>query len=364
MRVLVREFLPFLTEKIIKSMVKHEIRVENFSDWHKVRNDDWVIFSEEDKTFKKNCGYKCCSIERIRRDTQKLLYYKMQFDYDRIYLRRNLELCRNSNIDTIVLGNSYMQFGVNAENVRGMVNLALQSQDLYYNYLLFKRCMIHRSVKKVIIGMPYYYMFSDLSFADSNELQRINNVYYPIFNDLHNSILLWGGRTVNFSNILDVGKIANDFIEKLSCKSYFNTHRTREELRVEIWADKRKRWQDLSDDEKYVCGKYRAESHNKILRYAYTFSENLDILVRMIDQMKYNKVDFLFIAPPVSNYYAMYIDKRFKMYTYEIVNTLNISEKFIDLWQDKRFINDDFVDTDHLNKRGAEKFTRIILEKI
>lgn len=45
-----------------------------------------------------------------------------------------------------------------------------------------------------------------------------------------------------------------------------------------------------------------------------------------------------------------------------------ISEKdgvpYFNYLRDERFTTQDFVDSDHLNKRGAEKFTRILNEDV
>ena len=68
-------------------------------------------------------------------------------------------------------------------------NLALQSQDIYYVYLITREVIKRNSkIEVVTIGCGYYYFYSDLSkIRNTSELRRVYDVYQPIFGDVHNA---------------------------------------------------------------------------------------------------------------------------------------------------------------------------------
>ena len=105
--------------------------------------------------------------------------------HDYLYLQSELHFNKDK-VDTVYAGSSYVIFGVNTKS--NTINLGLPSQDIYYSAIAVKKALEkNKSIKKVVLGVGYYSLYCDLSQSKSPyEMERILDVYYPIFRDIHN----------------------------------------------------------------------------------------------------------------------------------------------------------------------------------
>ena len=70
----------------------------------------------------------------------------------------------------------------------------------------------------------------------------------------------------------------------------------------------------------------------------------------------------ILVVFPTAKYYFEKFDKDIKDYFYQIINEVkNIYDfQFFDFFRSDLFDIEDFNDADHLNKKGAEKMTKLL----
>jgi hypothetical protein len=115
----------------------------------------------------------------------------------------------------------------------------------------------------------------------------------------------------------------------------------------------------MSEEEKYVLGKERAEQHNKLLRYMETRRENEIILSKFLNYLNEKEIEVVLINFPTSKYYSKFLNKKFKADYYSIIKKYKNKITFIDL-DTIAFEDQDFRDFDHINDIGAAKISCIL----
>lgn len=101
-------------------------------------------------------------------------------------------------------------------------------QDLYYSVRgIYKVCKENKNIKNIVLCCSYYYFFSDLSKAENpGERARISRVYYPLYQDMHNCVLLQPRENIlPQSTIFDTENILELFAMQEYKKQYFNRER-------------------------------------------------------------------------------------------------------------------------------------------
>lgn len=294
------------------------------------------------------------------------LYYE-RYDYN--YLLKSMEQARRCDIETIVVGNSYPLTGIETKILTGKaVSLALSSQDLYYSYRLAVSAIKNNSnIKKCIIGAGYYLVNHDLSKSKSEDaIRRIKDVYYPILGDKHNSEAVEELEKITVTETLNDNVISfifnlnflEDYFKDLIYRSndeYFNHYITREMNSVM----KNIKLSDVYEDEKWRLGRWRAEQHNKLSKYMETTKEYEEIFNEFIDFLKESKVEPIIVVFPNTKYYSKYLNENYEKEFYGIISRKqnHCDLRVIDFSKNSMFLDEDFIDFDHMNQKGARKLT-------
>lgn len=301
------------------------------------------------------------------------LYYG---NYDYNYLKKSLEKSEDKNIETIIVGNSYSLSGIDITKLNSnSIGLSLVGQDLYYSYKLVEKVINNNhNIKNCIIGAGYFLMNYDLSKAKNEiDINRIKDVYYPILNDKHNLSCIEKKEEIELDNVVDnymIRYLLNlDILDKYfknliyeENKSYYNKRFTRENT-SEI---KDVKLNSISDKEKNRMGKLRAEEHNKLLKYHETSKEYREIFYEFIEFLQLNSIKPIIIVFPTTRYYSEFLDQRYKKEFYDVIN--NIKDKsdieVIDFSEEGILNEEDFIDVDNLNEKGAIKITNELNKRI
>lgn len=294
------------------------------------------------------------------------LYYG-RYDYN--YLLKSMEQARRCDIETIVVGNSYPLTGIDTKVFKGKtVSLALSSQDLYYSYKLAASAIKNNSnIKKCIIGAGYYLVNHDLSKSKNEDaIRRVKDVYYPILGDKHNSRAVEEPEKITVTETLNDNVISfifslnflEDYFKELIYRSndkYFNSYITREMNSIM----KDIKLSDVNEDEKWRLGRWRAEQHNKLSKYTETPKEYEEVFNEFIDFLKENKVEPIIVVFPNTKYYNKFLNENYEKEFYSIISRKqnHCELRVIDFSKDSMFLEEDFIDFDHMNQKGAEKLT-------
>ena len=297
------------------------------------------------------------------------IYYN---NYDYNYLIKSLEKSKDADIETIVVGNSYPLTGIDMKLVKPKgISLALSSQDLYYSYKLAKLAIENNeNIKTCIIGGGYYLVNHDLSKARSEySVSMVKNIYYPILKDKHNS------ETVETIELLNIEKVLKDkVIEYLfnlvildyyfkdlifrDNNGYFNLNYKRE-MNSMLGGIK---LGDISESEKYILGKNRANQHNKLSEYKQTAKEYNEIFNEFICFLHEKNIEPIIIIFPNTKYYSEFLNESYEREFYNIIEHISRKWKIklIDFSKKDIFEESDFIDFDHMSETGAIKITKEI----
>lgn len=283
-------------------------------------------------------------------DTKKIIQFFKYIDWLHNPLKTELYLVENTKyIEIISTGISYMVSAINPEFFeRNIVNLANISQDLYYDYNLFK-FVINKykeklnSLKYVFIGLSYYSFEYDMS---RSYMKGKVAFYYSILGLKHNVKNV----EINFEELYRNTQLANEL---------FNLNENNDcsiDLEKQVYSQ-------IIIDEKSAKKQATLDSNKN---YPETVLENIEILKEYIKLLKeYNIVPIIVICPATkayTNYFSEKMQNDFKNILNKITKEYNLI--VWDFFKSELFNIKDFCDDTHLNSNGSIKFTKILNQRI
>ena len=293
--------------------------------------------------------------------------------YDYCFLRYMHERVSKVDVETIVVGSSHALNGIDEKLFQnGCINLSMHSQDIYYDYINAKKAIKEskEKIKNCVIVMGYYIIAQDVSLESRYGHEMIKHVYYPVLNDAHNwtdpeTIDIWNDQDIKFSKSVhcvsdsDIwNEVCNWFDEN---STYYNSMRGRGNG---IFDFSGRKWPELSNEERDEFGQKRAADHNKILRYDKTIEENFSLLNEFVEFLNENLINPYIVITPFTKEYNKYISPKYKELILEAINNLPNNVVYLDMNDLDLFDSYDFVDTDHLNEKGAEKVSKYIVASL
>lgn len=313
--------------------------------------------------------------ETIKKTCIQYLYS----NYDYCYLRAMHEKNRSEGTDTIIVGSSHAMNGIvesELNNAGDVISFCISSQDLYYDFMHIKVAIreAKKPIKRCLINLGYYMLFQDLSKSE-NMRGIITKTYMN----------LWGNECVhNYhdaepQDLFQLIKIDTSFYPVSAVKelcdywacsvlkeqsSYYGDMMQRENNN--ILGVKKVIWKELNEDQKNEYAINRTQNgHNRHIKHILTRQENAAILADMVDMLDQNNIKTYFFITPYTQNYLEYIDKAYKPDILSALNELNNSVEFLDMNElEGIFTDEDFIDSDHLNERGAIKATAVLNEFI
>lgn len=208
------------------------------------------------------------------------------------------------------------------------------------------------SIKHLVLVFGYYFPYSDLSLAKTERIDLIGAVYWPILGDSRNwkdpvDISGWRNRK-------KYPKIFRDYIEQKTYEYFFDTN---------LWYDKKiKRdtapvFADMDILEKKRLSDERVTLHSRMIKYKKTFVENEQIMKELKAICVKRDIKMSIVIAPFSRCYLEGIRPIFKENMLAFVNDTGIQNRIVDFNDIVSYGDDCFKDPDHLNDKGAERFT-------
>lgn len=293
--------------------------------------------------------------------------------YNRLFIESKLKRLETEDVTCIVSGLSYTQYGILEGRMPfSTVNLSVTAEDTPYSVLMAEHALkINPKVETVVMPMTYYQGCYDMS-DDDIELHKqvVSRVNIPILNNARNfqdSVRGENGYYVGkplkiYEKVLklDALRVAQENIirDELMHMEYFNEMNPQNPsggLKFDFQ-------QLASREEKLASAKITAE-HNERICTSAGYSEVIKYLKHFLDMMQAAGKRVLVFVPPMTEYLYESYHKELKAFYYDKIVTLlerydNVI--FTDLAADKRFLETDFCDFEHLDYSGAEKLTQII----
>jgi Protein of unknown function (DUF1574) len=256
-------------------------------------------------------------------------------------------------VEILITGTSHAQTGV-APQILALpaFNLSYGSQSLHYDtQLVMKYLDSMPSLKLVIFGISYH----ALEYRLENSIERWRSGFYNQVYRIPGEDHEEGFKLTNYSYIaLFTPKEAL----RLASGGFLGAAET-EAKRNQAPTVFTKG--DVS--ERY--GRIRVRGHEAQMRQV-DLINNIAALERLCELLKRRNVSAVFITVPTHHSYYDHINVTSYQRMQETIKqfTGKYGVPYFNYLRDDRFTLEDFVDSDHLSKRGAEKFSHILNQDV
>lgn len=276
--------------------------------------------------------------------------YVNKYSFKFLKLEKNI----NKELEIINLGTSHTYNGIKyPEDIEGY-NFGLPGQKFYYDYQILKKYS-NRLEKNAIVIIP----ISIFSFYDELETEEIDKNYVCFLK--RNEVLHLESNEYFLLKYFSVTQPITRIKETIKFIKNLEKNKKLEESFLE------------KDKEIYSLKEVENDAKNKKIAHLKTkkLKVETEYLKKILKFCKMKKYKVVLITTPFTYLYNKEIDEEnYKTKIYDNIKKLEIemNEKFVylDYSHDERFLYElkYFRDADHLNKKGAEYFTEILLNDI
>lgn len=153
-----------------------------------------IINPELEVVYNKNLSSdKTCIIYKETNESNKINFQEyINSFFDLGFYRNYFKIIKNKdNVKGVITGLSYFEVGIEENRLElPFINLALSSQDLFYDFEILKHTIENlnssNNIKQAIIGLSNYSFRYDLSMTQNNQTKEKPKIYYPLLKNLHN----------------------------------------------------------------------------------------------------------------------------------------------------------------------------------
>jgi hypothetical protein len=259
------------------------------------------------------------------------------------------------NTEVLVLGGSHAYEGINPAlfSKKGL-NLSNSAQSLYYDEKILEEFLPKaQKLKIVLLDISYISIGYDFSKSDSWRAY-----FYDKYFDIPPDIVMPGDNFWKHTMIYTYGpKQVRDYIFK-----GFNVNFAKE-VSPMGWhndSNRPKLSQSLDTNARIVTKQQDAFINRKLAPHS------IGSLSHIVALLKSKNIIPVLVFLPCTSYYWKYLNKNNYAFMDKQINEFcecnNL--KYINYMIDSRFVDDDFYDSNHLNKQGASKISKILNEDI
>jgi hypothetical protein len=261
---------------------------------------------------------------------------------------------KKAEIETLLFGDSHCFYGLNPIYFKKKTfNLSNVSQTIYFDKLLLdKYIKILPKLNYIVICIEY----TNLSQKDNTEEDIWRKYYYQSYMNLEVPLIKWYDfnqfflcTTQNPSRTFDlILKYAkNGFVNDCDTNGWGTNYKKKDRIGPELIAKERAQQQEDGSVD-FVAN-----------------SERIDSIIRFCKQ---KNIKVVIVSMPQTHLYSSYLNqKKLKLIfkTCQNFQTNNFKDVYyLNLFNENRFSDEDFYDSDHLNEVGAKKCSIIVDEFI
>jgi hypothetical protein len=258
----------------------------------------------------------------------------------------------SGNVDTIILGSSEAFFGISPHNLAGTAfNLANNAQTLYYDDEIMKRVLPKLPrLKRVILQIDYVTLYSEL--YDNTDSWREYGYYQEWHIPLQRPVDYWNVRLFSraalyktLSVVLDLAKgRRTDFATCVDDRG---------------WCDAPTEWAapGLTDD---AARQMITGNHSNM--HAEHIPANTAVLEQLLAMLRARGIDVVFVVMPTSPAYESAMHPATWERAKGIVQDLarKYGARVLSFEGEPRLTEADFNDVNHLNAKGAVRFSEFL----
>lgn len=263
------------------------------------------------------------------------------YSYKCGYLRKN-----SDSIQVLLLGSSHGFYDIDPRYIHARCfNAAYVSQSLDYDDAILEK-YTWRSLRYILVPVSYFSIYTNLSTTREAWRARDYVMYYqlPTARGL-------ADYTEIFSNKLGFnwGRISTYYLSHISDITCTDLG----------WGTQF----NSSNDQDLEKSAQEAISRHTVPRNEVVIAGNIAVLKRMILFAQQRNIQVILYTPPAYHTYTDLVDKTQLASTIQVATedtATYTNTRYLNFLSDARFTKPDFYDADHLNDRGAEKFTKLI----
>lgn len=261
--------------------------------------------------------------------------------------KANYMATQSDNIETLIIGNSHTMYGLNPEYINGNAfNVSNVSQTIDVDFEILKKYKSQMpNLKTIILRLSYTTLYEKLYNTTENWRLKDYTIYYDL--PIENSM-------IHHSEILSVKWKTN--LNRASNYYFFN--KTEQKCDSLGWGTDAASYysKDLIKTGISTAKKHTAHNKNQV-------SENLQTLKAIIEFCANHNIEVILVTLPAYKSYSENLEFEQLKTT---INTGNLMQdiyancKYYNFLNFDKFVADDFFDADHLNEKGAKKFSLLI----
>jgi len=259
---------------------------------------------------------------------------------------------RCSDIETLVLGNSQLFYGVDTDVLGPTAfNMANVSQTLKYDDYVVTCFGAHLTrLRQVILPLSYFSLVSSLESGDEAWRGKNYRIYWkhPDGWPIQRNMEILNGTALVIKRIYGFYLRGNTGIT-CSATGFGLTYRC--DRRPANWES---------------TGAAAARRHTVRVHDTKILRENVSHVKSIIEKCRAKGVHVTLVLPPAWETYAEKLDP--SQLQAAIITGEELAREpgvtYVNLLQDPRFTADDFYDADHLNEVGARKLARLLTEDV
>lgn len=267
-----------------------------------------------------------------------------------IYLTRK-------NQEAIITGISYTMFGLNLNKLNiNAVNLSMESQDLFFDYLMAKNYILKYpgapDIKYAIIGLAYYSFEYEML---SSNLALYSLKYSFLEEMVREECTESWIKMCNIRRQLSDERLSRNIYEKIFKGKFVSS------VPDDVAMNRINGLRNLDDISLKKARQELAKKHSA-KDYPETVENNQFILNKYLSMLdNFNIKPVILIHPQHPDYRECFSD-RLRMTLDNSIQQQKSKHSFIflNLFDSTLFNSDDYFDIDHLNIRGANKVTDIL----
>lgn len=269
------------------------------------------------------------------------------------YSQKRQNISDFNDSETLIFGNSHTFYGLDPKQFDGKAyNLANISQSLYFDALLFDQFIdSFPKVKNIILNVEY----TSLSHRDDSSEESWRNYFYHGQMDLDVPMIKWYDPRKYSLALAMRFRTTLSFINQVGRRGLVTCD-------ADGWGNDynyANRVQDLSFLAEQTVAKHEDGSVD--------FRVNTDRIRRIIEVCERRNIEVLLVTMPVSKAYSSRVNQRKFSKIASVCRTLESSNsncRYLNLFREGIFSDDDFFDADHLNDIGAKKCSRRVRDFI
>lgn len=252
-----------------------------------------------------------------------------------------------TNEKVIIMGDSHPKCAIDPDLIKNSINLSEHSESYLFTYYKLKNYLKYNSeVETLILGFGFHNIFHENEKINSKN-NSLNSSYFLLLD-------FYGIRKYCHNNpIIILKKLTQILVFQTKEQIQFANQNHQILKNINPWGGYYNSSKNNINDSIVKIAIQRHYNDTSIS------TTQIEQLIRIINLCKVNNIKLHLVNTPLHESYVRKIPEHYIKSYYTVCNDLKLNNYLIDTHKDE-FNDNEFGDGDHLNSRGAIKYTYLI----